>query len=387
MKISDFAKRAGITVKTLLHYDKIGLLIPSSKSKAGYRIYSDEDFIKLQQIATLKFIGLSLNEIKEVLEQNQGNIGELLSMQKNYLKEKKKHIESVVQVIEKAEDELKEKSKLGVDNLIDIIKLANMENSVKEQYRTTENLNKRINLHSYNTNKEDWSNWCFNNIIFPKDAQILELGCGMGELWYRNKENISNDWSVVISDFSEPMLQKCKNKLEKLGHDFKYKVADVQNIPYEDNSFDVVIARHMLYLVPDIEKALREIKRVLKKGGKAYITTNGSKAMKELNLLMDKFDSSMGLGSNGMCYRFDNLNGKEILEKYFDSIDKKVFSGKIITDRPELIVEYKASSIRGREVLIGENKNRLKEFLEKHIEENGSIEITTEAYLFEVKKE
>ncbi|WP_346889892.1 MerR family transcriptional regulator [Clostridium sp. UBA1056] len=60
MKIGEFARKSGVTVKTLLHYDKIGLLHPSSKTEAGYRIYCDKDFIKLQQITTLKFIGLSL---------------------------------------------------------------------------------------------------------------------------------------------------------------------------------------------------------------------------------------------------------------------------------------------------------------------------------------
>lgn len=387
MKISEFAKRAGITVKTLLHYDKIGLLSPSSKNKVGYRIYSDKDFLRLQQIVTLKFIGLSLNEIKELLEEKQGSIGEILSLQKDALEEKKNHIESVLHVIERAEGELAVDGELRVDNLIELIKLTNMEGVVREQYKTPENLNKRLSLHSYNINKEDWSQWCFNNMSFKEDSRILELGCGTGDLWYKNKESIRDDWSVVISDFSESMLQKCKNEIEKLGHNFTYKVIDIQNIPYEDNSFEVVIARHMIYLVPDIEKGLREIKRVLKKGGKAYITTNGREAMKELNMLMDKFDSSMGLGSNGMCYRFDNLSGKEILEKYFDSVHEKVFSGKVITDNPELIVEYKASSIKGREVLNGENKGRLRRFLEKHIEQNGNVEITTEAYFFEVEKE
>ncbi len=56
MKIGEFAKRSGVTVKTLLHYDKIGLLKPYEKTEAGYRIYCEDDFLRLQQITTLKFI-------------------------------------------------------------------------------------------------------------------------------------------------------------------------------------------------------------------------------------------------------------------------------------------------------------------------------------------
>ena len=60
----DFARLAGVTVRTLHHYDRIGLLKPSSYTSAGYRLYRKQDLIRLQQIVTLKFIGFSLNQIR-----------------------------------------------------------------------------------------------------------------------------------------------------------------------------------------------------------------------------------------------------------------------------------------------------------------------------------
>ena len=59
-RIGDFANKAGVTVRTIRYYDRIGLLRPTSRSDANQRLYSELDFARLQQILTLKLIGLSL---------------------------------------------------------------------------------------------------------------------------------------------------------------------------------------------------------------------------------------------------------------------------------------------------------------------------------------
>lgn len=63
-RVSDFAEKAGITVRTLHHYDRLGLLKPSGRTEAGYRLYGERAFARLQQIVTLKFIGLPLRARK-----------------------------------------------------------------------------------------------------------------------------------------------------------------------------------------------------------------------------------------------------------------------------------------------------------------------------------
>ena len=66
----EFARMAGVTVRTLHHYDRIGLLKPSSHTGAGYRLYRKQDLVRLQQIVTLKFIGFPLSQIKKLLNRN-----------------------------------------------------------------------------------------------------------------------------------------------------------------------------------------------------------------------------------------------------------------------------------------------------------------------------
>ena len=63
----EFAKRAAVTIRALHHYDRLGLLKPSGRTASGYRVYSDRDFARLEQIVALKFIGFPLSQIRELL--------------------------------------------------------------------------------------------------------------------------------------------------------------------------------------------------------------------------------------------------------------------------------------------------------------------------------
>lgn len=386
MKIGEFAKRSGVTVKTLLHYDKIGLLKPSEKTEAGYRIYCEEDFLKLQQITTLKFIGLPLNEISHILYESGENLENMINLQKKALEEKKKHIDAVIEVFNKAKNTAKKNGFLDANNLIDIIKITNIESRVREQYKSDKNLNIRSNLHSYNINKIDFDKWCFNQIKFPSNGKVLELGCGTGKFWIKNKDGIDNSLDITLSDFSKSMLKIAKDKLKEVDYKFKYEEINVENIPYEDNSFDVVIAEHMIYFAPDIEKALLEIRRVLKDGGVLYVSANSCETMAELNELAEKFDSSLGIDNNGYSARFELENGDSIIRKYFSNVDVEILEGKIIVDDPEPVVSYKASTIQGSSILVGEKKKAFKKYLEEYIAENGYISITTKTCMFKAMK-
>lgn len=386
MKISEFAKRSGVTIKTLLHYEKIGLLIPSSRNENGYRVYLEEDFLKLQQITTLKYIGLSLKEINHIINENNENLENMICIQKKALVEKKKHIEEVIKVFDKAEMQAKENGNLDAESLINIIKITNMESTIKEQYNSDKNLNLRSSLHSYNVNKIDWDVWCFENMKFCKNDKVLELGCGNGKLWLKNKEKIKKNLNIILSDFSKSMIKSAKNNLKQINMDFEYKEINAEKIPYKDETFDVIIAEHMIYFVSNIEKALKEIKRVLKPNGKLYITTNSKNTMYELNELCERFAPNSGLSNNGLSERFNLEEGEKLLKKYFNNVNLKVLEGKIILSEAEPLVSYKASTIQGKSILIEKKRLKFKEYLDKYIKENEQISITTKAGIFEIIK-
>src|SRR5262245_21834884 len=79
-RIHEFAKKTGVTVRTLHHYDRLGLLKPR-RTRQGYRLYRENDTARVDQIAVLKFLGLSLTDIKAALA-SEARRGELLAIQR-----------------------------------------------------------------------------------------------------------------------------------------------------------------------------------------------------------------------------------------------------------------------------------------------------------------
>lgn len=90
-------------MRTLQFYDKEGLLSPSGYTDAGYRLYSDDDLVKCQQILALKYLGFSLREIKSLLQAGSNSFQSALSAQKQMMLEKREQIDAIVQAIERIE--------------------------------------------------------------------------------------------------------------------------------------------------------------------------------------------------------------------------------------------------------------------------------------------
>lgn len=260
-----------------------------------------------------------------------------------------------------------------------------IQSRVKEQYKNSSNLSARLNLHSFNTNKLDWHVWFFEKMDIPENSKILELGCGNGVLWQVNKQAVKENWDITLSDFSEGMLQDSKQNIsiEKI----KYEIIDIQDIPYEDESFDIIIARHMLYHVPDIDKALSEVKRVLKPNGKFYVSINGKEHMQELIELVKKYDKYIDFNPSKFADKFGIENGNEMLKQCFNNVSAEDFDGQIVVHKAEPVVSYVTSIISARECLSNEQElESFYKYIEKEIDKKGTFSITTKVGMFIVAK-
>ena len=90
-------------MRALHHYDRLGLLKPSGRTGSGYRVYSDCDFARLEQIVALKFIGFPLFQIRELLRRKDIDLAAALRQQRQILAEKRDHLDRAIQAIERAE--------------------------------------------------------------------------------------------------------------------------------------------------------------------------------------------------------------------------------------------------------------------------------------------
>ncbi|MFT8349421.1 MerR family transcriptional regulator [Clostridium saccharoperbutylacetonicum] len=381
-----FAKKAGITLKTIHHYHKEGLLCPSSYNEAGYRLYSDEDFQKLQKILTLKFIGFSLEEIKELIKSDQlkNDVRESLNLQMDIIDEKINHLVLVKKAISEAELMIDSESSLDWTKFTNIIKIINTEKVWLNQYKNSANLSARINLHDlYSANKYGWHRWFFDQLGLRENMTVLELGCGNASLWLRNEDRIPKNCKITLTDISEGMLKDAKQNLGEYSKKFEFKQADAQNIPYEDNSFDVVIADHIFYHISDKQKALSEIKRVLKPKGYVYLSTIGKNHLIELRELLKEFKENLVISQSDFSEDFGLENGEIQISNSFDYIDLLMYEDSLIVTEVEPLINYLYSTTgNSKEILINENLKNFKKLVEDKVKATGSIFITKETGLF-----
>lgn len=100
MKVKEVATLVGISVRTLHHYDKIGLLTPEEISTSGYRLYSDENLEMLQQILFFRELDFPLKKIKEIIHNPSFDREESLQLHRRMLLERRKRIDAMIATID-----------------------------------------------------------------------------------------------------------------------------------------------------------------------------------------------------------------------------------------------------------------------------------------------
>ena len=265
------------------------------------------------------------------------------------------------------------------------IRFTDQQYLMQDQYKDAGNLNARIEVHQrFSTNPQGWFNWIFDTLIkLPAESKILELGCGAGTMWKECADRIPAGWVVTLTDLSDGMLDAAWRNLVPLGRSFKFEQMDAQSIPYGDKTFDVVIANHVLFHVPDREKALAEIKRVLKDDGHLITTTVGNTHMQEMYQWLKRVNSNErpDMFSNP----FTLENGLEQLQNVFSQVKMSRYADSLHVTEIDLLIAFIRSSI-GAVDLSEEKLGELRKDLSAILEKEGRIFITKDSGLFEALK-
>jgi ubiquinone/menaquinone biosynthesis C-methylase UbiE len=264
-------------------------------------------------------------------------------------------------------------------------KIADQTYLQNKQYQNDSNLNARRQLHArFSTNHYGWDRWIFDRLKLPTQARILELGCGPAQLWVKNIDRIPKGWNITLSDFSPGMVESAQQNLNDHPHQFTFDVIDAQSIPYDDQHFDVVIANHMLYHVPDKAKAFSEIHRVLKPGGQFYATTVGDAHMQELDNLVLSFDPKIELiFARSDVQSFILENGAAQLEQWFTNVTAYHYDNALVITEVKPLVDYVLSTITFTEDKLAD----FTKYVERKLTRDGSIHVTKASGLFEAIRE
>lgn len=256
-----------------------------------------------------------------------------------------------------------------------------MSNKVIEQYQKHNNLDIRVELHKrYSKNKFGFNNWIFSNYQITDDIKVLELGCGTGELWKNQLDVIDKMEQLIVTDFSSDMVEKTKSVIGNRDN-VEYKIIDIQNISFENETFDIVIANMLLHHVDDIDKALDEVNRVLKKGGIFYCATFGENGVVDYLASLFKNEINQELENK----TFTLQNGKTYLNRHFDTVEKLIYDDELQVTSIDDLVQY-IQSLKG----ISEIGSLEEEIIRKRLESefsNGMLIIPKEYGMFIARKE
>lgn len=175
----------------------------------------------------------------------------------------------------------------------------------------------------------------FTAIADAAPRRVLEVGCGEGELAAR--VGLELGCEVVAIDASERMVEITRTR----GVDAR--LGDVQALPFEDGEFDCAVANWMLYHVPDLDRALAELARVLRADGRFVAATNSREHLSELWQLVgrDHFGTSRG---------FSAESGGAALARHFARVERIDVEGTLVFPDRAAVVDYIASSIIFKEL-------------------------------------
>ena len=421
-----FAAKAHVTKKTLRYYDEHGFLKPSFVNENGARFYTEQDFQKMQQIQMLKYLGFSLEDIKEMTmkEARDESLIPALKLQTELLEERMEQMKLVWESLQQTTELLQKGKAVDWGKLMEATSVSGLEQSLKQQYLSSANIGARISLHAkYAVNRQGWFPWIFEQCGFDEEAdasekaahgasrgaargsqcvfRVLELGCGNGSFWLENWERIPAGVKVTLSDQSEGMLREARKALRgkekealadeagktssgKKDFRFDFKVIDFHEIPLEDACFDLVIANHVLFYAKDFSKVLSEIRRVLKPGGRLVCSTYGTAHMKEISALAAQFDDRIVLAAQDLYEIFGKENGGEILQPYFEKVEWRQYEDHLLVTDAEDLVDYIISCHGNQNRYIVNDYKAFRQFVESKLRKG--FYVTKDAGIFVARK-
>ncbi|MEL6552790.1 MAG: MerR family transcriptional regulator [Cyanobacteria bacterium J06621_11] len=218
LKIGDLAKQTGLSIRTLHYYDEIELLTPSHRNRAGHRLYSENDIVRLQQILSLRQLGLSLSEVSECLENPNYSLPQVIELHRDRLREQITLSHTLLNRLDNIATELKSKQFIAVETLIKTMETITM----TQQYFTPEQ--QQVLDVRFHEGEEEWQEilseirtemdkgsdlnspnvrilarrwlWSMKSVV-KGDGEIYESLVRM----YQQEGNIAADWGMNSTEF------------------------------------------------------------------------------------------------------------------------------------------------------------------------------------------
>jgi SAM-dependent methyltransferase len=250
-----------------------------------------------------------------------------------------------------------------------------------EAYDDAAALNTRDNIQEhYGSHPESWYRWVWSHLHARPGMSWLDLGCGPGHLWWRDQGQLPEDSRVVLSDLSPGMVAAARDNLAGAGRDFAFAVADSESLPSARASFDAVVALGLLDHVPQLDRCLADVVRVLRPGGFFYASAGGRRHLQELEQLVQPFLPDVNYGGSAAAFGVEN--GAAYLECVFRHVVLYHYDDELIFHEAEPLVAYVRSEARVGRRLLGPLLATFERSVTDALASAGAIRVTRQKGLF-----
>lgn len=200
-RTKEFAGLSKVTIRTLHHYDRIGILKPKHYDRNGFRLYGEREFARLQQITTLKFVGFSLKQIGEILKDSEFDLAETLQLQRKIIKAQRNRLNLVLETINRAEKVFAQNGATDWESFQKIIEVINMEQNMdwtKKYYSESaqKKIEERKNLWSPELQERVSRDW---KELFSEVKTAIAEGVAPSA---ERAQKLAERWNALIDEFT-----------------------------------------------------------------------------------------------------------------------------------------------------------------------------------------
>jgi ubiquinone/menaquinone biosynthesis C-methylase UbiE len=257
------------------------------------------------------------------------------------------------------------------------MKTRNMRNQnvLAEQFKDSSNLEIRKNFHrKYDPSPRAYAEWILSKIKFKNGSRVLEVGCGTGNLWEKQAELVETFSELILTDISKGMIDIAR-EMYTGKENVKAQVMDILDMPFEAESFDIVIANSMLYHVNDAAAAVQNIQRILRSEGVFCATTFGKGG--QLNYINHAmYDLGLSDSDNIGSISFSLENGEDLLRKHFPVIELETYENRLEVTETSDLVDY-IFSMASMSHIDPSNRTKMNAYFEKKKDSQGHLVIPT----------
>lgn len=208
LKVGDLAKQTGVSVRTLHYYDEIGLLSPSHRTEAGYRLYGEADIIRLQQIVSLRQLGFSLEQIRECLEQDKFSPHHVVQLHLSQLKEQMALQQQLYARLEAIATRIQSTETISIQEFIQLIEMTTMIGKyyTSEQQEYIKARGEQIGEERIRQVEAEWQD------LIEQVRAEMEKGTDPGS---KSVQSLARRWQSLIQEFTggDPGIEQSLNTM------------------------------------------------------------------------------------------------------------------------------------------------------------------------------